>query len=266
MLGDHLIKTWSATQQAYALSSAEAELYAMVEGVTRAKALGNLARELGFRDLSQVVKLGTDSSAAKSFVCRKGLGRMRHLEIRDLWLQKEVADGRVIVEKIPGEQNPADLMTKVLGVRDIAERLSGINLRMTGRDRRGIRTSDGEDVNRLRMDGIRRFGWSRRREPRTEGRTDGDRLRDTHGSGWDSVTDRILNADWTRREKSEIKWADLCQVIMCPRIPRSAAIGAGGNPVSQIGSDAEAKSPRPDVGIASAAEVENDDDKGVDGE
>ena len=69
MLGSHPIKTWSATQQAYALSSAEAELYAMIEGVTRAKGLRSLAYEMGFRDLVNVVRLGTDSSAARSFVC-----------------------------------------------------------------------------------------------------------------------------------------------------------------------------------------------------
>ena len=121
-LGVHCIKTWSATQHAYALSSAEAELYAMVEGVTRAKGLRNLAFELGFRSLINVVHLSTDSSAAKSFVCRKGLGRMRHLEIRDLWLQKEVVDGKLLVYKVAGERNPADLMTKVLGVREVIER------------------------------------------------------------------------------------------------------------------------------------------------
>eukprot|EP00973_Karenia_brevis_P085220 11828372-Karenia_brevis.AAC.1 len=65
--GGHCIKTWSATQGAYALSSAEAELYAMVEGVTRAKGLVSLAKELGFVELSNILKLGTDSSAAKSF-------------------------------------------------------------------------------------------------------------------------------------------------------------------------------------------------------
>eukprot|EP00973_Karenia_brevis_P033190 4579531-Karenia_brevis.AAC.1 len=91
-MGGHCIKTWSATQGAYALSSAEAELYAMVEGVTRAKGLISLAKELGFVELSNVLKLGTDNSVAKSFVCRRGLGKMRHLEIRDLWLQKEVHD------------------------------------------------------------------------------------------------------------------------------------------------------------------------------
>eukprot|EP00973_Karenia_brevis_P006443 877245-Karenia_brevis.AAC.1 len=73
-----------------------------------------LAKELGFGELQSVVKLGTDRSAAKSFVCRRGLGKMIHLEIRDLWLQKEVCDGKLVVEKIPREENPADLMTKVL--------------------------------------------------------------------------------------------------------------------------------------------------------
>ena len=89
MLGSHCIKTWSASQCAYALSSAEAVFYTMIEAVTRAKGLISLARELGFEGMSNVVCLGTDSSAAKGFVSRRGLGKMRHLEIRDLWLQKK---------------------------------------------------------------------------------------------------------------------------------------------------------------------------------
>ena len=95
----------------------------MVEGVTRAKGLVALARELGFGDLESVIDLGTDSSAAKSFVSRRGLGRMRHLGIRDLWLQKEVVERRVEVSKIAGDKTPADLMTKILTRNEIAERL-----------------------------------------------------------------------------------------------------------------------------------------------
>eukprot|EP00973_Karenia_brevis_P039062 5394631-Karenia_brevis.AAC.1 len=87
----------------------------MVEGVTRAKGLVSLAKELGFGKLQSILKLGTDSSAAKSFACRRGLGKMRHLEIRDSWLQKKVYDGKLVVVKIPGEGNLADPMTKVLG-------------------------------------------------------------------------------------------------------------------------------------------------------
>ena len=84
--------------------------------------------EVGFRGLPNVVRLATDSSAAKSFVSRRGLGRMRHLEIRDLWLQKEVRDGNVEVSKIPGTKNPADLMTKILPSREIVDRLEMMNL------------------------------------------------------------------------------------------------------------------------------------------
>ena len=128
MIGKHCIKTWCATQGAVALSSAEAEFYAMIEGVTRAKGLLSLALEMGFVDLSNVVHLGTDSSAAKSFVSRRGFGKMRHVEIRDLWLQKEVREGRVEVSKIPGEENPADLMTKILSSKTVESRLLGMNI------------------------------------------------------------------------------------------------------------------------------------------
>ena len=53
---------------------------------------------------------------------------MRHLEIRDLWLQKEVADGKLFVEKIAGDQNPADLMTKILTVKEVVDRLKWVNI------------------------------------------------------------------------------------------------------------------------------------------
>ena len=131
--GGHCIKTWSCTQGAVALSSAEAEFYAMIEAVVRSKGLASLARELGFRNVSNVVWLGTDSSAAKSFVCRRGLGKMRHIEIRDLWLQKEVREGRLKVNKVLGIENPADLMTKILSIREVEDRLMRMNLRMTRR-------------------------------------------------------------------------------------------------------------------------------------
>jgi hypothetical protein len=124
----------AGSQGAYALSSAEAEFYAMIEGATRAKGLLTLARECGFKGLAQQFCLSTDSSAAKSFVSRRGLGRMRHIEIRDLWLQKEVRDSKIRILKVPGEENPADLMTKILSKSDIRLRLEKMNLEMIADD------------------------------------------------------------------------------------------------------------------------------------
>lgn len=111
MLGGHCIKSWSTTQGAVALSSAEAEFYAMIEAIIRAKGVVNVMKELGFV-ISDRIQLFTDSSTAKSFVSRKGLGKMKHLEIRDLWLQCEVGLGKAVANKVDGPRNPADSMTK----------------------------------------------------------------------------------------------------------------------------------------------------------
>ena len=72
MIGKHCVKTWSTTQGAVALSSAEAEFYAMIEAVIRAKGVSHVMVELGF-DVQQELQLHTDSSAAKSFVSMKGV-------------------------------------------------------------------------------------------------------------------------------------------------------------------------------------------------
>ena len=113
-----------------ALSSAEAEFYAMVDGVLRAKWVATVAQEMGFTSMGGRLVLGTDSSAAKSFVSRRGLGRMRHVEVRELWLQKEVMKGLIEVIKIPGQDNPADLMTKFLHRDLIEEHLKKLNIKM----------------------------------------------------------------------------------------------------------------------------------------
>ena len=54
---------------------------------------------------------------------------MRHLEIRDLWLQAEVEQGKLVVHKVKGDQNPADLMSKVLSLGEVVDRLGWMNLR-----------------------------------------------------------------------------------------------------------------------------------------
>ena len=129
MLGKHCIKTWSSTQGAVALSSAEAEFYAMIEAIVRAKGVLNIMKEIGISVIEKI-QLFTDSSAAKSFVSRTGLGRMKHLEIRDLWLQREVGLGKVVVNKVEGPRNPADLMTKYLKRWEIELRLQLMGLRI----------------------------------------------------------------------------------------------------------------------------------------
>ena len=111
MLGSHCLRTWSSTQGAIALSSAEAEFYALIDAVLRAKWAQSVLSELGV-PVSPVAEEFTDSAAPKSFVSKRGLGKMRHLELRDLWLQREVGNGKVLIQKVLGSENPADAMIK----------------------------------------------------------------------------------------------------------------------------------------------------------
>jgi hypothetical protein len=120
MLGGHLLKAWSSTQGGIALSSAEAEYYAMVDAATRGFGIKSLAAELG---LKINVVLHTDSSGAKSMASRRGAGRVRHIETKWLWLQAAVANGLIKLEKVAGTVNPADLMTKFLAMELIRRHL-----------------------------------------------------------------------------------------------------------------------------------------------
>ena len=53
---------------------------------------------------------------------------MKHLEIKDLWLQGEIQGGKVKVRKVWGTENPADLMTKILSREEIRERLERMQI------------------------------------------------------------------------------------------------------------------------------------------
>ncbi len=109
--GFHTLKAWSSTQAVLALSSAEAELYALVKGSSMVLGLMSLLRDLG-----QCVdgRVHCDSSAALGIVQRRGLGKLRHLNVQYLWLQERARERDLVIQKIAGEINPADLMTKHL--------------------------------------------------------------------------------------------------------------------------------------------------------
>ena len=114
MDGSHCQRTWASTQGAMALNSAEAEFYSTVDGTLKGTWARTLAEEVGVIVGGEKIIVKVDSEAAKSFVGRRGLGRMRHIEVRDLWLQEEVRNGKVKVVKVTGTENPAELMTKFL--------------------------------------------------------------------------------------------------------------------------------------------------------
>ena len=72
------------------------------------------------------LKVWTDSSAAKAVGSRRGLGKLRHIELKYLWVQELVRDGRVRLGKVKGEENVADHLTKGRALWEIRGMLAGV--------------------------------------------------------------------------------------------------------------------------------------------
>ena len=72
----------------------------------------SLAEDFGEKMTGEV---RSDSSAAIGIASRAGLGKLRHLETHTLWVQQKVRDKQLKLFKLfklPGKENPSDLMTK----------------------------------------------------------------------------------------------------------------------------------------------------------
>ena len=109
--GRHLIETSCARQSVVALSSGEAEYYALTRGVAAGLMSQQVSEVMNFK-LPLVAR--TDSSAGKGVASRVGVGKVKHLSLRELWLQDVVQQGRVVIRKEPTKTNVADLGTKAL--------------------------------------------------------------------------------------------------------------------------------------------------------
>ena len=118
MRGTHAIKHWSVTQSTVTLSSSEAELGGITKGASIGLGLQSVAKDLG---LVWSLTVHSDATAAIGICRRKGLGKIRHLAVADLWVQDRVRAGDFKLAKVLGAQNPADILTKYVA-REIMER------------------------------------------------------------------------------------------------------------------------------------------------
>ncbi len=73
-------------------------------------------------------RLHTDSSAAKSYASRRGIGKIRHTAVKQLWLQDLVCRCQIVLMKISGTENPADAMTKYHRAEDMVKMCGALNV------------------------------------------------------------------------------------------------------------------------------------------
>ncbi len=128
-----VVLSYSRTQPVVALSTCEAELLALGTATQEGLFVKHMLAEAG---IDAPLRVRTDSSAAKAVCQRRGVGRMKHLEVRHLWLQDAYRRGDYVLDTVKSEDNVADGMTK---------RLAGARHRYLC-DLLGLRMTDGSSV------------------------------------------------------------------------------------------------------------------------
>ena len=96
--------------------SCEAEYIAATAATSEAKLLQALFLACGQH---VNIHLRSDSSGAIGVASRRGLQRLRHLDVRFLWLQAETANKNIRISKVPGPENVADADTKPADKRSL---------------------------------------------------------------------------------------------------------------------------------------------------
>ena len=81
-----------------------------------------IIHDLGW-DYESALEIRTDASAAIGIANRIGIGKIRHIETNQLWLQQKVLEGKLVVSKVKGEDNLADALTKPVDGKLLTEHL-----------------------------------------------------------------------------------------------------------------------------------------------
>ena len=102
LLGTHALKHPSNVQSTIALSTGESEYCALVKGGSAGLGMQSLLQNLC---VEKDLIVESDSSAANGHVNRIGLGKMRHIQTRFLWLQERTSRGDLKVNYVQGIRN-----------------------------------------------------------------------------------------------------------------------------------------------------------------
>ena len=125
VLGGSVLRSWSNRQATIALSSGEAEFHSAAKAAAELMAISGMMRELGW---PVDRRLFVDASAAQAMSNRQGVGKLRHLDVKYLWLQDLTKQGCIAVRRIGGQLNPADVLTKPMSFGEMLGKLFAVSV------------------------------------------------------------------------------------------------------------------------------------------
>ena len=99
------------------------------KGATVGIGIKALCEDMGvFYNTPIVIK--SDAFAAIGIANRIGLGKVRHIEVNQLWLQEKVCSGTINIIKVDTSEQLADALTKPVTNESMCKHLSGIGAKI----------------------------------------------------------------------------------------------------------------------------------------
>ena len=82
-------------------------------------------RDMGWH---ATIIIHSDATAAIGIARRKGLGKIQHLDVTDLWIQDKVRSKVIQVVKVLGTENMADALTKYVDKASLDSAMSRMQM------------------------------------------------------------------------------------------------------------------------------------------
>ena len=77
-------------------------------------------------NVTNPILMKSDASAAIGIAHRIGVGKVRHIEVNQLWLQEKISRKEITLEKVPTGANLADALTKGVDAISMGRHLDGV--------------------------------------------------------------------------------------------------------------------------------------------
>jgi hypothetical protein len=144
--GNYLYSS-SRTQKVISLSSCESELHSIVSSMCDCLFIRRCLEFMLGTKLLQAHY--TDSSSARQLVARQGVGKVRHLAGKILWVQSKVREGEALLSQISRSFNISDVGTKPPSKKRLVAMMAEIGM---------IHVESGEPVGEMEREELRTYG------------------------------------------------------------------------------------------------------------
>ena len=122
---DLRVPSQALVQTTIALSSGEAELSGIGSGMAQGLGIQSLCADMLW---PLKVRVHSDATAAIGISKRRGVGKIRHLEAKDLWIQDKVEKKELMLGRVPTADNMSDIGTKYVPAVTLDRHLKALHL------------------------------------------------------------------------------------------------------------------------------------------